>query len=181
MIVENITKVDGVVVINDLEKAYMKRQTTTFVLQAFVILCGVVMVGLGISSNTMPNIAFGSVFILLGLIYVVYTINRIIREKKEIKVINKTVYDEGCLYDYKFKQESIIVSFQSGSKHQKFETKYDEVKKIWEYKTQFKIEFYDHTVLYIDKSGFKGEKAIEFFKKNIAFNKKKIKDCMDKK
>ena len=179
MIVENVTKVQGNIVVKDLEKAHMRNQTTTFILQGIVLLCGAVMVGIGVSSKTTPNVAFGTVFIILGLIYIFYTISRIKRERKEIKVVNRTVYENGCIYNYKFKQESIFCDFTAGDKHQKFECKYDEVKKVYEHPTKYEIVLYDHTILYANKDGFKGEKADEFFRKNLAFNKKKIKVVKD--
>ena len=179
MIVENVTKVEGPIVIQDLEKAHMRRQSTTFVLQGVILLCGAFMVGLGVTSKTTPNVAFGTVFIILGLIYLFYTISRISKEKKEIKVVNKTVYENGCTYNYKFKQESLFVDFTTGNKHQKYECKYDEVKRVYDHPTKYEIVLYDHTILYANKDGFKGERAEEFFKKNLAFNKKKIKVCKD--
>ena len=175
MVVNNFTRVDGPTIIKDLESSYMRGQVSTFVLQAIIILCGLAMTITGAVTDVVATMAMGSVFMVLGLIYLIYTITRVIKEKKEIKLINRTVYENGCDYSYKFKQESIYVEFTTGEKRRKYDIKYDDVKKIYEHPTKYEFVLYDRTVLYANKDGFESDKMVEFFLKNIAFNKKKIK------
>ncbi len=174
MVVNNYTKVDGNTIIKDLENSYLRNQISTFVLQALIIACGIAMLVTGAITDVVATMAMGAVFAVLGLIYLVYTIFRVIKEKKEIPLVNKTVYENGCDFSYKFKQESIFVEFTTGTKHIKYESKYTDVKKVYELPTKYEIILRDGTRLYADKAGFENAKMIEFFLKNLAINKKKV-------
>ena len=175
MVVNNFTKVDGPTIIRDLESSYMRAQVSTFILQGIIIACGFAMTITGVITDVVATMAMGAVFMVLGLIYLFYTISRVFKEKKEIKIVNRTVYENGCEYSYKFKQESIYVEFTTGEKRRKYEIKYDDVKKIYEHPAKYEFVLYDHTILYANKDGFESDKMVEFFLKNISINKKKIK------
>lgn len=174
MVVTNKTELTKEEMLSSLVVQTKKAQNSKFLLSGILFVCGVI---LTISSLINPNnsyISIGITLIIFSLFYIGFAIINIIKAPKNLEKQNADILDNPMSYEYTFKEQSFQVNIHAANKNSKLPYKYSNIKKIYEYENRFEFKLDDNLLLFIHKSGFAQEKGLDFFKKNILLNKKKI-------
>lgn len=158
--------------VKETRSSYMYR----FILGIIVTLCGIGLLFFGYLNKQNDYIVVGYLFLVFGLLYFLMSIYAILKAPKKVYLKNKEICDNGITYNYTFKEQSFEVLVISNDKKNKLPYKYYDIKKIKEYEDKYQFNLKSRLILYVKKSGFENQKMEEFFKKNVAINKIKIKN-----
>ena len=181
MVVYNKTSVNKEVMVKSLVKSTKLTQLPRLILSSIVLLCGIIFIIIGHTSNQADYLAVGYAFILVAIIYYFLAIRAIKKAADKVYEQNKDVVENGVTYNFQFKEQSFNVNATTLNKTTKLPYKYDMIKKVYEYEDRYEFKLRGNQVLFIDKAGFESPKHIEFFIKNLSKNKKKITNKQSKK
>lgn len=175
MIVNNKTEIDAQTATKLLVDSTKKEYVKKFYFAIFLLAAGLPIMIYGLVKKEALYITFGATFIALALVFSGYNLITMRKIPKVVKEQNENVCEYGVIYDYKFKEHSVIINASSNKKNTKYEYGYTSLKKIFEYPERYELKFISNVTLYVDKKGFTEKKMEEFFRKNISTSKKKIK------
>lgn len=174
MIVYNKTVLEKEKAFASLVKTTRKSQTGKFLLSTVILLCGIGLLAYGYAYNNQSYTGIGYVFFVFSLVYYAFSLVSFLRALKLVYKKNQDICDNGITYDYTFKEQSFQVNAASSGKTTKLFYKYEDVKKVLEYKECYEFRLSDNQILFIYKNGFKDAKMEEFFMRNLDKKKKKI-------
>lgn len=176
MIVENTTILSGDEAHKMMVKSSKPVELYRIILLILIAGCGLFMAINGAITKDASYTTMGSIFVAVAIVYTISIAVSKKRLPKKIYENNKEVCDLGIKYNYKFKEQSIMLKCETPTKSFKIEYKYSEIKKILEYEDGYLLKLSTDQILYVKKEGFESPRMIEFFIKNIKINKKKIID-----
>lgn len=175
MIVNNRTEISGEeatrLLVNASKNDYYKK----FYFSIFLVLAGIPIMVYGLISSDYLYVTFGAVFIALSIVFTIFNVLSLRKIPKMVKEKNSNVCEHGVIYDYRFKEHSVMISASSNDKTTKYEYGYTALKKINEYPDKYELRFQGNVTIFVDKNDFKDKKMEEFFRHNISTSKKKIK------
>lgn len=175
MVVNNITKITGEEAYNRLYKTSKKNYIYKLVLLSIFSLVGIPILVLGIVLKNETTIFLGALIVAVTIAYVIYSIVGIKRLPKAIKKANEDIINNGAIYNYKFKENSVDINLEVGTKKRKLTYQYTSLKGAEEYEDYYNLHFNDSDMLYVFKNGFENERMEEFFKTNLKKGNKKLK------
>ncbi|MCR5350104.1 MAG: hypothetical protein K6E20_03830 [Acholeplasmatales bacterium] len=181
MVVNNKTHLSGDKIQEVLVNAAKKNAFSRIIYILVIAVCGlaILVTGLVISNNSFT--LMGGVFSAFSIVYLLFCFFSYNKNKKKILQENENLFNQGIDYSYIFKEQSIKILAIEPDKRVKKDYSYKDIKKVYEYDEFFELSFTDTLVAYVAKDGFDDDKMIEFFKKNLSINKKKlINKCKDK-
>jgi len=174
MVVNNTTHLSGDTIHDVLIKSSKKNIFSRSIYIFVVGLCGILILIIGLFMKNTSFELMGGLFTAFSLMYLLFNLYNYKKSKKKIMSENKELIEHGIDYTFVFKEQSIKIEAIEPNKRVKKEYKYDDIKKIFEFEEYFEMIFFDTLIAYVSKEGFENDKMIEFFKKNISINKKKI-------
>lgn len=172
MIAENTTTLNPDKAYNILLSTTRKNINKRYFHSLMVAIAGVAIFIIGFHSQKL-YISFGAVFMAIAVVYAIYNLVCYVKAKKTVLVQNKEICENGIVYNYKFKEQSIQILAIEGNKKNKLDYKYYSIKKVYEFDNYYEIKLKGYEVLYVIKSGFINNNE-DIFKININKNKKKI-------
>ena len=176
MVVNNKTHLSGEKIRDVLIKSAKKNNFSRSIYILVVGLCGIGILSIGLATSQNTFTLMGAVFTGFAIVYFLFVFLNYKKQIKKIDIENEKLFESGIDYNFIFKEQSIKVDAIETDKRNKKEYSYKEIRKIFEYDDYFEIIFIDTLIAYVSKSGFENPRMIDFFKKNIEINKKKIKN-----
>lgn len=174
MIVHNISNISG----KDAKKALVDS-ARRMIVKNYIYLVLATALGLplliyGIVTLNSQFISMGAIILAFALCIFIYIQILYIRTPKDIEKKNQDVIRDGIIYDFSFKERSVDVIIMNSGKKSKANYNYYDFKKVFEYDDHFEIRLISKEVILVLKDGFEGdkEKMLDFFRKNLSFNKK---------
>lgn len=178
MIVYNKTELTKDEAFESLVKETRGSYFYRFILGAIVTICGIGILLVGYIQDDTDYITVGYLFLVFGLLYFLMSIYAIVKAPKKVYLKNKEICENGITYNYTFKEQSFEVLVQTSERKNKLPYKYFDLKGIKEFEDKYQFNLKSRLILYVKKSGFENQKMEEFFRKNVAKNKIKIKNKM---
>ena len=167
MVINNETILDKNECFKMLKKSNLTEYYRRFYLITVFAVFGLIIIIMGHSMNNLSYAVMRYIFTAMAVAYLVITLINIKRLPKLILKTNRDLCEYGLHYSYKFKEESVEISYKTLDKVSKSKYQYTDIKKIYEYLDLFLLVFKDTTYIYVKKEGFEDDKHMSLFKKNI--------------
>ncbi len=181
MVVYNETTLSGEDVTNLLVESVARDYKKRYLFIALIFIIGIAVLIYSIISKQNEFIVMGAVVSALAIAFFIYSIIDIKKSRKRVMKNNPEICELGAKYTFRFKENSVQIQAQIGTKNKKIEYSYQYLKSIKEDDQKYELVFNETDTIYVFKSGFENQKMEEFFRKNITTTKKKIKYRGEKK
>ena len=155
-------------------KSVSKEALKRLLLPLIIFLCSIPILVIGFILNQPSSVALGFVFLGISLIYLIYSLIKYKKLPGVIKKNTEEICNYGARYTYKFKEQSVDVMVNITGKAKTVNMKYQNLKRIIEFKDYYELMFGEEDSIFVLKSGFENEKMEEVFRHNITLNKRKI-------
>ena len=159
---------------NIIYKSVSKEALKRLILPLVIFLCSIPIIIIGAVFNQTSSIALGCLFLAVSVLYLIYSLIKYKKLPNVIKNNNEDICNYGARYTYKFKEQSVDVSVNITGKSKTVNMKYQNLKRIIEFKDYYELMFGEEDSIFVLKSGFENEKMEEVFRHNITLNKRKI-------
>ena len=159
---------------NIIYKSVSKEALKILILPLVIFLCSIPIIIIGAIFNQTSSISLGCLFLAVSVLYLIYSLIKYKKLPNVIKKNNEDICNYGARYTYKFKEQSVDVSVNITGKSKTVNMKYQNLKRIIEFKDYYELMFGEEDSIFVLKSGFENEKMEEVFRHNITLNKRKI-------
>lgn len=175
MVAENTSKIEAEKAKEALITLNRKDVLSRCPLALVAFVGGLIATIIGIVSKDTNTMMFGSIFLAIGLAYLIFLFIEYLRSPKTAVKANEIICKEGVTYIYKFKEQSIQVNLRTSVKNTKFDYDYKSVKKVVEYPDMYQVKLKENQILFVLKAGFANKEMENFFLRNaVTINKKKL-------
>lgn len=182
MVIQNKTVLSGKEVYSSLLKTSRKAFMSKFIFTGVLTLIGLITVILVLSTNNATDsLVIGFMFLTIAILYGAMALISFGRLPSKIKKQNFEIVQNGMINKFTFKEESFQLTTVSGDKSEKYEYRYEELKKIVEEDQQILFYLSASTMLFCKKDGFSTPKEMDVFFYGLSKHKIKIKKKLSEK